>query len=818
MADLDAGARTQAGPATGADGPGSPPAAADAPVGAAGAATRSPDRTLVIVATDGVAYLVHWLVILILLSQAFTSVLRPPGGSVPVGLVAGLVCLLWSAFCLGMGILRGTRPDGADLPPPVWLSVASSAGCLVSLALLQADSGVPGPWAAELGAGALLVASVTVWRGEWVGGALGLVLGAAVLLDPRPAESAGLALRAPVTGAVAGGALIAAGFAVALALRWVRGSAQRLQESLDARDELLVRERSVRAASRVAAEVERSLHDTALNTLETIAAHGEHLARELVVARCRSDVERLSLWRSDTGVRDFDEVLARLARHAEHLGLTLDVDRVGPLPGSPSAVAVPPPVLSAFAGAATEALTNVAKHAGVDRATLLVVSNRASIQLLVGDEGVGLGATTSGFGVVSSVAERMAAVGGTALVSPGPGRGGTVVALGWQPEPNAIPDIGGDLLVRVAGVVVAVATLLAGVTTALVVLDWQAYAQPWSALVSAVIPVLVAAWILNNTRAGGAVGPGQVLAACATYLAVAASSVLADPTCASVLAEGVFLDSRATLVVVVLLLAPRPGVLVALVGTVVLAHVGAALAWLTRSPGCGPDTASTGVYVAAGLAAVWLFARWIDRASAAYGRVRAEATEAEIRIQSRISVRAEEELWVADTLASAQALLGSIADGRQDPAAPGTRAECAAEASFLRSLLAVGRAPERLRRAARIWLRLLHAAGCPVHVRGSFGDCAPPAPVVGRVGGILDTVCALAPGADVTLAAWRDPKASSLMVTAMGPAVERAAEPLASRVDQVSGPLAWRELATDAVTVEWSWPTQEVSGQSPSSR
>jgi hypothetical protein len=817
MADLDAEAQTWIAPVAAPGSPGPAPAGPDAPAGAAGASMRTPDRTLVLVATDGVAYLVHWLVILILLSQAVTSVLRPPGGSVAVGLVAGLVCLLWSAFCLGMGILRGTRPDGADLPPPVWLSVVASAGCLVSLALLQADSGLPGPWAAELGAAALLVVSVTVWRGEWVGGALGLVLGALVLLDPR-AAAAGVALPTPVTGAVAGGALIAAGFGVALALRWVRRSARRLQESLDARDELLVRERSVQAASRIAAEVERSLHDTALNTLETIAAHGEHLARELVVARCRSDVERLSLWRSDTGVRDFDEVLARLARHAEHLGLHLEIDRVGPPPGSSSSVAVPPPVLAAIAGAATEALTNVAKHAGVDHATLLVVSNRASIQLLVGDEGVGLRATTGGFGVVSSVAERMAAVGGTALVSPGPGRRGTVVALGWQPEPDEVPDIGGDLLVRVAGVVVAVATLLAGVTSALVVLDWSTYAQPWSALVAAVIPVLVAAWVLNDAQAGGAVGPGKVLAACATYVAVAASSVLSDPTCSSVLGEGVFLDARATLVIVVLLLAPRRGVLAALIGTVVLAHVGGAIAWNDQSAGCGPETASTGVYVVAALGAVWLFARWIDRATAAYGRARAEATEAEVRIQSRISVRAEEELWVADTLASAQALLGSIAEGRQDPAAPTTRAECATEASFLRSLLAVGRAPERLRRAARIWLRLLHSAGCPVHVRGSFGDCSPPAPVVGRVGGVLDTVCALAPGSDVTLSAWRDPKASSLMVTARGPAVERAEEPLVGRVDRVAGPLAWRELAADSVTVEWSWPTEQLPGESPPSR
>ena len=53
--------------------------------GAAGSVAPPPvARTLALLAADGVAYLVYWLVILILLSQAATSVLRPPEGSVTV--------------------------------------------------------------------------------------------------------------------------------------------------------------------------------------------------------------------------------------------------------------------------------------------------------------------------------------------------------------------------------------------------------------------------------------------------------------------------------------------------------------------------------------------------------------------------------------------------------------------------------------------------------------------------------------------------------------------------------------------------------------
>ena len=106
-------------------------------------APQSPERTLASVASDGVAFLVYWLVILLLLGQAVTSVLRPPDGVVAVGLVAGLVCLVWATFCLTMGVLRGKGPDGADVPPPGWLVVITSAGCLISLVILRSAAGRP---------------------------------------------------------------------------------------------------------------------------------------------------------------------------------------------------------------------------------------------------------------------------------------------------------------------------------------------------------------------------------------------------------------------------------------------------------------------------------------------------------------------------------------------------------------------------------------------------------------------------------------------------------------------------------------------------
>ena len=108
-------------------------------------APPSPERTLAAVASDGVSFLVYWLVILLLLGQAVTSVLWPPDGVVAVGLVAGLVCLVWATFCLTMGVLRGKGPDGADVPPPGWLVVVTSAGCLISLAILRSPLACQAP-------------------------------------------------------------------------------------------------------------------------------------------------------------------------------------------------------------------------------------------------------------------------------------------------------------------------------------------------------------------------------------------------------------------------------------------------------------------------------------------------------------------------------------------------------------------------------------------------------------------------------------------------------------------------------------------------
>ena len=768
------------------------------------------NRTVSSVASDGLAFLVHWLVILLLLGQAVTSVLRPPDGSTAVGAITGLVCLVWATFCLGMGILRGKRPDGADQPPPAWLGVVTTAGCLISLDLLRVAADQPGPWNSELLVAGLFVASVTVWRGPLVGGGAAVVMAALTLIVPLDPAGQDPALRTSLAQAIPSVAsLLAAGFSVALALVALGRAARGLEGNLDARDEALVQEHAVREAAEVAAEIERSLHDTALNTLETISAHGDHLDPELVARRCRSDYQQLSAWREEADLADLEDVAERLEAHARRLGLELElaVVRDPDPPGSPTHAGSPwlrCPSWWPWWGRCRGAEQRGQARGGPAARVLLVRHDPEGAQVFVADEGPGPSpGSAPGFGVAHSIQERMESVGGRALTGPGPEGRGTVVLLQWLQEEPPEQEIGADLLLGTARVVLLVATFLAGTACALIVLGWPAYAAPWLALVGAAAPVLVAAGFLERARAGHRVGPNQVVAASATYVLVGAIALLADPYCSVLLGEGVMLDARAPMMAVLLLLAPRPGVVAAVMATVGLSHVGAALAWNERWALCGPQTAQAGVYVVAALGAAWLFVGRIDRVTTELAGARAQAAQAQARIGAELSIRAEEELWVADTLASAQELLSDIAEGRRSPREATTRAACAAEAQHLRALLAVGRAPMALRRPARVWLRLLHAHGCRVQIRGSFTDLAVPSATIGSIGGVVDAICSVAPGVAVTLSGWPGPEPTMVM-TAQGPAVGRAGPSLLDRVERSSGG-AWVEVGADELTAEWAW-------------
>src|SRR5204862_31845 len=96
-----------------------------------------------------------------------------------------------------------------------------------------------------------------------------------------------------------------------------------------------------------------------------------------------------------------------------------DVSSVGPLL---------PDVESELYRIASEALTNVQKHAGAREASLRLDTVRGRLRLIVSDAGVGFrvrGARRRGFGLVG-IEDRAQLVGGRATIGSAPGRGTTV--------------------------------------------------------------------------------------------------------------------------------------------------------------------------------------------------------------------------------------------------------------------------------------------------------------------------------------------------------------------------------------------------------
>ena len=92
-----------------------------------------------------------------------------------------------------------------------------------------------------------------------------------------------------------------------------------------------------------------------------------------------------------------------------------------------------PAVTAAVAEAAREALTNVAKHAGISSAVVTVDREAGGVRVEIADAGCGYdaGATPAGFGQSRSIRQRVAEVGGRAEIASVPG-GGTRVRL-WVP-------------------------------------------------------------------------------------------------------------------------------------------------------------------------------------------------------------------------------------------------------------------------------------------------------------------------------------------------------------------------------------------------
>jgi signal transduction histidine kinase len=204
-----------------------------------------------------------------------------------------------------------------------------------------------------------------------------------------------------------------------LVTRFARKMADELEEA-----RRLAVEQSARLAAETATNREhRMLHDSALQTLEAIAAGSAgdpaavrgHAWREAAALRLA-----LRLGAPQQG--GLIDQLSRLCSQFASRGLRVELiaDELSEEPQAEAA--------SALCDAAREALTNVLKHAGVDRCVVRVADEDGTWRVTIRDHGCGFdpARVTRGFGLDNSIEMRLAEIGGWCRIDAAPGKGARV--------------------------------------------------------------------------------------------------------------------------------------------------------------------------------------------------------------------------------------------------------------------------------------------------------------------------------------------------------------------------------------------------------
>lgn len=197
--------------------------------------------------------------------------------------------------------------------------------------------------------------------------------------------------------------------------------------------------RAAAAASREAAaeEVRRLVHDDVITALRAVELS---LPRAQVERSARAALDRLRAAQpSDDGHRVPGAVAPWITDLMASTPVAVELSELG------WRVEPPARVIDAMAAAAGEALRNVGRHAGVDRASVVVHHEGAQCVVEVSDRGAGIEAGSGpGFGIAESILNRMQSVGGAAAIESGPG--GTTVRLVW---PATADDTQGSASLRI---------------------------------------------------------------------------------------------------------------------------------------------------------------------------------------------------------------------------------------------------------------------------------------------------------------------------------------------------------------------------------
>jgi signal transduction histidine kinase len=170
----------------------------------------------------------------------------------------------------------------------------------------------------------------------------------------------------------------------------------------------------------------RMLHDRVLQTMETLASN-QWIADAALKARVaeeavwlRSLVEGTDKATGGDLLSQLSEMVARAARDGLHVEFNYTTLR-----GSATLAALDSQRSSALAGAVSEALTNVVKHAATASAVLRLAATPADLVVTVLDQGRGFDPATQpeGMGLKESIRGRVTESGGTVRIDTAPGAG-----------------------------------------------------------------------------------------------------------------------------------------------------------------------------------------------------------------------------------------------------------------------------------------------------------------------------------------------------------------------------------------------------------
>lgn len=192
------------------------------------------------------------------------------------------------------------------------------------------------------------------------------------------------------------------------------------------------RAEAVTQAGKLAEERERArhgrvLHDRVLQTLETLAQGAwvadpdfrAHIATE--ATWLRAFVEGADV----TQERDLLGGLQRLVQHNARIGLRVELNSTQLRDAPELRTALRPDVVDAVVDATQEALTNAAKHAGVDTAVVRAGATVRELTVSVLDHGCGFdpAQVCRGTGIERSIRSRIDEVGGVVRIDSGVGAG-----------------------------------------------------------------------------------------------------------------------------------------------------------------------------------------------------------------------------------------------------------------------------------------------------------------------------------------------------------------------------------------------------------